>query len=132
MRPQGKADGNKNALYWRTKLQSFFHCYGRKVQRNAGKALFVGLLIFLPFIVALKSATLETKVERLWVEEDGRLENELKYIERTVGEGHGSTNQIVIQTPKTSDSNILTPNALLHHLEVLRAATEVTVDLFEV
>lgn len=65
---QGKADGNKNALFWRTRFQSFFHYYGRRVQRDAGKALFVGLLIFLPFIVALKSATLETKVDRLWVE----------------------------------------------------------------
>lgn len=53
-------------------------------------------------------------------------------MEKTLGEGYGSTNQLIIQTPKTSESNILHPNALLLHLEVMKAATEVTVDLFEV
>lgn len=38
----------------------------------------------------------------------------------------------MIQTPKDDNVNILHANALLHHLEVMKAATEVTVDLFDV
>jgi len=53
-------------------------------------------------------------------------------MEKTLGDGYGSSYQLVIQTPKNSDANILTPNALLHHLEVLKAAVDVNVDLFEV
>ena len=50
----------------------------------------------------------------------------------TLGEGIGSTNQLLIQTPKDINANILHPDALLYHLDVMRAASEITVDLFEV
>lgn len=64
--------------------------------------------------------------------EDGRLENELNYMEKTLGDGYGSSYQLIIQTPKMSDANILTPNALLYHLEVLKSAVAVEVELFDV
>lgn len=62
----------------------------------------------------------------------GNLEKELNYIKTTTGEGCGNTNQLLIQTPKDENANVLNTDALLYHLEVLRAATDVTVDLFEV
>lgn len=68
MNSQGKASGNKSALWVRTKLQSYLHDLGFFIQKNAGKVLFVGLLVLITFCVGLKSATIETNVERLWVE----------------------------------------------------------------
>lgn len=64
--------------------------------------------------------------------EGGRLEKEMKYIRTTLGEGFGSTNQIVIQTPKATGANVLHANALLFHLEAMKVATKVTVEMFEV
>lgn len=56
----------------------------------------------------------------------------MKYIRKTLGEGFGSTNQIVIQTPKSTGASVLHGNALLLHLQAMRVATNVTVDMFEV
>jgi patched 1 protein len=56
----------------------------------------------------------------------------MKYIRTTLGEGFGSTNQIVIQTPKTTGASVLHVNALLLHLQAMKVATKVTVDMFEV
>ena len=64
--------------------------------------------------------------------EDGRLEKELNYMKSTLGEGIGNTNQLLIQTPRDTNANILHADALLYHLQVMQAATEITVDLFEV
>ena len=61
----------------------------------------------------------------------GSLEKELNYIKTTTGEGNGNTNQLLIQTPKDESANVLNADALLYHLEVLKAATDVTVDLFD-
>lgn len=65
---QGKATGNKAALWLRTKLQWHLFHLGRFVQRHAGKVLFVGLLVLSTFCVGLKSASIQTDVEKLWVE----------------------------------------------------------------
>lgn len=50
----------------------------------------------------------------------------------TLGEGIGNTDQLLIQTPKDANANILHADALLYHLQVMQAATEITVDMFEV
>ncbi|RWS17150.1 protein patched-like protein, partial [Dinothrombium tinctorium] len=127
-----KATGNRSALWLRDKFQVNFYSLGCFIQRNAGKVLFVGILFLLSMCVGLKSVIVETNVDKLWVEVGGRLEKELDYIRKTLGEGFGNTNQLVIQTPKNLKSNILHPNALLQHLETIRAGINVTVDMFEV
>ena len=55
-------------MWLRTKLQWHLFQLGRFVQRHAGKVLFVGLLVLSTFCVGLKSATVQTDVEKLWVE----------------------------------------------------------------
>ena len=50
---------------------------------------------------------------------------------RTLGEGAGSTHQILIQTPRTDGANVLNRDALLSHLSAVNAATKVTVDMFD-
>lgn len=72
--------------------------------------------------------------------EGGRLQKELRYVEDTLGAGAGATNELIIQTPleddgdqsfgskMTSLSTVLTSEALLLHLEVLRNASKVVVE----
>ena len=50
---------------------------------------------------------------------------------RSVGKGAGTTHQMVILTGKEPGASVLQPRALLAHAAVLRAATEVKVELFE-
>ena len=62
--------------------------------------------------------------------EGGRLQKELEYVEKTLGVGAGATNELIIQTPADmeQDGNILTTDALLTHLDVIRAASHVVVE----
>ena len=62
---------------------------------------------------------------------DGRLEKELKYTKKALGEGYGGTNELLIQTPKEEGTNILTVQALKQHLDILMRVTNVSVDLFD-
>ena len=100
------------------------------IQEHAGKVLFTGLLLLASLTIGLKSVVMEDKLEKLWVEEGGRLDQELKYVEETLGGGSGGINQMVIQTGE--DVALLTPESLLHHLDVLKAATRVTVEIGDV
>ena len=55
---------------------------------------------------------------------------ELQYMSDTLGNGAGSTQQLVIQTPSedSRSTSVLTPDSLLTHMEVIRAATRVVVE----
>lgn len=63
--------------------------------------------------------------------EGGRLEEELKYTLKSLGEASSATHQLVIQIPKDPNASVLHPQALLTHLEVLRQATSVQVQMFD-
>ena len=65
---QGKATGNKPALWIRSRIQSELFTLGCFIQRHAGKVVFVGLLILATFCVGLKSAQMEGRIEKLWVQ----------------------------------------------------------------
>lgn len=65
---QGKATGRKAPLWLRAKFQRLLFKLGCYIQKNCGKFLVVGLLIFGAFAVGLRAANLETNVEELWVE----------------------------------------------------------------
>nr|XP_022317481.1 protein patched homolog 1-like [Crassostrea virginica] len=128
---KGKAEGNSGALWVRMHIQRYMFKIGGFIQTHCGKVLFVGILLLSLCCIGLKTTSMQTDVEKLWVEEGGRLEQELQYTRTTVGEGRGITSQLVIQTPK-SDANILTVPSLQFHLETLRKVTEISVDMFEV
>lgn len=64
--------------------------------------------------------------------EGGRLEQELLYTQKSLGEMESTTHQLLIQTPKDPDASVLNSQALLTHLEVLRQATSVTVQMFDI
>jgi patched 1 protein len=63
--------------------------------------------------------------------EGGRLERELRYTQAALGEADSSTHQLVIQTPRDPEASLLHSAALLSHLDVVKAATSVTVQLFD-
>ena len=75
----------------------------------------------------MKSVVMEDRIEKLWVEEGGRLDKELKYVEETLGKDYGGINQMLIQTAE--DGNILTSDSLIQHLDVLKKATRVRVEM---
>lgn len=64
--------------------------------------------------------------------EGGRLEKEMQYIRSTLGEGSGSTNQIIIQTPRSHSASILHTSSLLLHLKALQHAIGTTVEMYDV
>ena len=65
---QGKATGNKAALWIRAQVQNNLFKLGYKQQRNAGKFLLFGFIILASFSACLKSAIVETRLEKLWVQ----------------------------------------------------------------
>jgi len=58
------------------------------------------------------------------------LQQELKYVEETLGYGAGSTSELVIQTPSDEGglSSVLSPESLLAHMEIIRNASKVVVE----
>ena len=80
----------------------------------------------------------------MFVSEGGRLSSELAYTLKWLGEGSGTTYELLIQTPRgrrsgadveggtRSVSNVLTVRSMLQHLEAVRAATTLSVELFDV
>lgn len=65
---QGKAEGQRSAVWLRARLQDQLSQLGYFLQRHAGKVLFVAVLALATFCVALKSAQVHSKVDQLWVQ----------------------------------------------------------------
>lgn len=128
---EGKATGRKAPLWLRAKFQRLLFRLGCYIQKNCGKFLFVGLMIFGAFAVGLRAANLETDVEKLWVEVGGRVNRELKYTRQKIGEEAMFNPQLMIQTPEEEGANVLTVEALLQHLESALRASRVHVFLYE-
>uniref|UniRef100_A0A3Q2UYF7 Patched 1 n=1 Tax=Haplochromis burtoni TaxID=8153 RepID=A0A3Q2UYF7_HAPBU len=127
---EGKATGRKAPLWLRAKFQRLLFRLGCYIQKNCGKFLVVGLMIFGAFAVGLRAANLETDVEKLWVEVGGRVNQELKYTRQKIGEEAMFTPQLMIQTPREEGANVLTVEALLQHLESAIRASRVHVYLY--
>ena len=94
---------------------------------SLSQVLFTGLLVLGALTIGLKSVTMEDRIEKLWVEEGGRLDKELRYVEETLGKDYGGINQMLIQTAE--DGNMLTSESLLQHMDVLKKATRVRVEM---
>uniref|UniRef100_A0A673MBL1 Protein patched homolog 1-like n=1 Tax=Sinocyclocheilus rhinocerous TaxID=307959 RepID=A0A673MBL1_9TELE len=127
---EGKATGRKAPLWLRAKFQRLLFKLGCYIQKNCGKFLVVGLLIFGAFAVGLRAANLETDVEKLWVEVGGRVNQELKYTRQKIGEEAMFSPQLMIQTPRQEGSNILTVEALKQHLDSAIKASRVHVYMY--
>ena len=77
--------------------------------------------------------------------EGGRLSHELAYTQKWLGEGSGTTYEMIIQVPQSGGSNhgdsgfsgsasdnVLSVRSLLQHLDAVRSATKLSVDVFDV
>ncbi|XP_038624067.1 protein patched homolog 1 isoform X3 [Tachyglossus aculeatus] len=102
-------------------------CY---IQRNCGKFLVIGLLVFGALAVGLRAAHLQTDVEDLWVEVGGRVSRELSYTRRMIGEEAMFNPQLLIQTPREPGASILTTEALAQHLHSALQASRVHVYMY--
>uniref|UniRef100_A0A4W6CJS5 Patched 1 n=1 Tax=Lates calcarifer TaxID=8187 RepID=A0A4W6CJS5_LATCA len=120
----------KAPLWLRAKFQRLLFRLGCYIQKNCGKFLVVGLMIFGAFAVGLRAANLETDVEKLWVEVGGRVNQELKYTRQKIGEEAMFNPQLMIQTPREEGANVLTVEALLQHLDSAIRASRVHVYLY--
>ncbi|XP_051949983.1 protein patched homolog 1 isoform X3 [Xyrauchen texanus] len=127
---EGKATGRKAPLWLRAKFQRLLFNLGCYIQKNCGKFLVVGLLIFGAFAVGLRAANLETDVEKLWVEVGGRVNQELKYTRQKIGEEAMFSPQLMIQTPRQEGANILTVEALKQHLDSAIKASRVHIYMY--
>jgi len=63
--------------------------------------------------------------------EGGRLTQEVTYTTAALGEGSGTINELIIQTPHTPGGNVLLVDSLLVHYNALKAATKVSVYMFD-
>ncbi|XP_020658951.3 protein patched homolog 1 isoform X2 [Pogona vitticeps] len=126
----GKATGRKAPLWLRAKFQRLLFKLGCYIQKNCGKFLVVGLLIFGAFAVGLRAANLETNVEELWVEVGGRVSRELSYTRQKIGEEAMFNPQLMIQTPQEDCANVLTTEALRQHLDSALQASRVHVYMY--
>ncbi|XP_043915260.1 protein patched homolog 1 [Protopterus annectens] len=127
---EGFATGRKAPLWLRAKFQKLLFKLGCYIQKNCGKFLVVGLLIFGAFAVGLRAANLETNVEELWVEVGGRLSQELNYTRQKMGEEAMFNPQLMIQTPLEPGANVLSTEALQQHLESALQASRVHVFMY--
>ncbi|KAG8595968.1 hypothetical protein GDO81_001690 [Engystomops pustulosus] len=128
---EGKATGRKAPLWLRAMFQRLLFKLGCYIQKNCGKFLVVGLLIFGAFAVGLRAANLETNVEELWVEVGGRVSRELNYTRQKIGEEAMFNPQLMIQTPLENGANVLTTEALRQHLLSAFEATKVQVYMYD-
>jgi len=133
---KGRAIGNKPGLWMRSRIQEELFQLGKMLQKHAGKVLFTGFLLLSTFTVGLRNAILENRIEKLWVEQGGRLDRELSYIEETLGSGSGGVNQMLIQTladdEESPSPSIFSPESLLMHMDVLKEATRTTAEMDDV
>ncbi|CAM9779550.1 unnamed protein product [Lampetra fluviatilis] len=135
---KGRATGRHAPLWLRARLQAVLFELGCRIHAHCGKVLFLGLLVFGAFAVGLRVASVETDIEELWVEVDGRVSRELAYTRLKIGEDAGTSPQMLIQTGRSGGGGIgaekarqqLTPEGLRQHLVSAQAASRTQVTLY--
>lgn len=104
---------------------------GPIVQANSAQLILAAAVCLMGLCVAIKSAQFDAELSN-WIQRSGRIQTELNFVDTHLGEGAGSSGELILQTPLEPQANALRPEALVVHLEALATATQVTVDLFEI
>lgn len=125
---EGRARGNRRSLWLRARIQTFLFKLGHFAQNRSASVVMIGLVFLVVGALGLYKAKLETNVETLWMEVGGRLEKELAY-SKEYGSDYISY-EVIIQTPNIQGTNILTVPALQKHVQVVKKALEVEVEVF--
>eukprot|EP00736_Rhodelphis_marinus_P009696 Rmarinus@m.1336 len=82
-------------------------------------------ILFIGLMFGLLQAVIVTS--DVWVEEGGRVERELNYIEDHIEANIGETFEATIYTTDPDGGNVLTPAHILAHLDTMAAVSEITV-----
>ncbi|VDL68871.1 unnamed protein product [Nippostrongylus brasiliensis] len=154
---QGVARGNRIALYARSAFQYILFQTGCFVQRWAWSTVVIGLFLYTVCCVGLKDVEIETDLVKLWVQQGGRLNEEMNFLSKVQAEarrmskrdadededdgpqrgpalprenGLGGGFQLVIQTPIHENENVLSQEALLRHVKLMEEISKYEVDLY--
>ncbi|CAJ0951468.1 unnamed protein product, partial [Mesorhabditis belari] len=140
---RGQADGNIGALYTRSFIQKGLNGLGNFVQANAYIVIALVVILFSICCYGLQFVHIETDIVKLWVDQGGRLDAELSFLEkiqkRTLHNdsdnnevemvrenGLGGGYQVVIQTPEFEGDNALSSKQLLKHVQIMREIANYT------
>ncbi|WKX95323.1 hypothetical protein Q1695_012069 [Nippostrongylus brasiliensis] len=154
---RGVARGNRIALYARSAFQYILFQTGCFVQRWAWSTVVIGLFLYTVCCVGLKDVEIETDLVKLWVQQGGRLNEEMNFLSKVQAEarrmskrdadededdgpqrgpalprenGLGGGFQLVIQTPIHENENVLSQEALLRHVKLMEEISKYEVDLY--
>lgn len=125
------ANGAATGSVWRLRFRAFierkFGSLGAVLGRRPWLAIGLVFLVCVGLGLGLLKAKFETDVNELWVEQGGRLEDEIDYTDAVLGEGAQASAELVIQVGRDG-SDATTPEALLEHLAVVtRVAQNVSI-----
>ena len=123
----GNAAGFLPSLYGRAAVESFFEFIGKLITIQSpivASVLFgIVVIVFSLLCIGFQDGHLETEVADLWIETGGRLDNEIDYTEDHLDEDFTTSQELIIQLVKTGNLSA----SLYDHLQVLKAATEITI-----
>lgn len=109
--------------------QLCLHRLGSLIQSNCLRLLPFATLALILLCSAIRSAKFDTQLAN-WIQRTPSVDSELNYVSAYLGQG--SSSQILLQTPRQADKDVLSVESMMLHLEALAIATHVTVDLFDV
>ena len=122
----GNASGFLPSLYGGAAVESFFEFIGKLITIQSpivASVLFgIVVIVFSLLCIGFQDGHLETDVAELWIETGGRLDNEIDYTEDHLNEDFTTTQELIVQLVKTGNLSA----SLYDHLQVLKAATEIT------
>ncbi|XGW07497.1 hypothetical protein V3C99_010569 [Haemonchus contortus] len=156
---RGAAQGNRIALYARSFFQYYLFQIGCFVQKWAWSTVLISLVLYTVCCYGLKDVVIETDIVKLWVQQGGRLNEEMTFLDKVRAEanriskreagtgepveaevrrgpdlprenGLGGGFQLVIQTPVREKENVLSKESLLRHVKLMEEISKYEVDLY--
>ncbi|KAJ1374370.1 Protein phosphatase type 2C 3 [Parelaphostrongylus tenuis] len=154
---RGVASGNRIALYARSFFQYHLFQIGCFVQKYAWSTILVSLTLYTICCAGLRDVIIETDIVKLWVQQGGRLNEEINFINDPQNEGNrirkrsvtdsnyeiragselpresglGGGFQLVIQTPVHDHENVLSKEPLLRHVKLMEEIANYEVELYD-
>ncbi|XP_065657451.1 protein patched homolog 2 isoform X4 [Hydra vulgaris] len=108
-----------------------FYRLGCFIQQHYIGVFILAVSVLCMFLFGLKDMTQEHDIQKMWIETGGRLQEELAYTEDFWGKyGYGSELQVIIQVKNEKLTNLLHPDALLEHLEILKKVKNMRINKY--
>ncbi|XP_047122760.1 protein patched homolog 2 isoform X1 [Hydra vulgaris] len=115
----------------RKRVHMSFYRLGCFIQQHYIGVFILAVSVLCMFLFGLKDMTQEHDIQKMWIETGGRLQEELAYTEDFWGKyGYGSELQVIIQVKNEKLTNLLHPDALLEHLEILKKVKNMRINKY--